>query len=664
MPAPSATCELYIDGVRVPDTADQYEAGLVTAMDGLSLTWGRDGQNEQPGPASLSIDFLDPAGNNDILDVLHVGSDVAVWAEGQVPQDSDDNDYVQTFDDGTFDTWPLGTVPDRWTSWTSSQGFDATVAAETGHGRVLQLGWKSLQGAWTIRIPPRPFSPTGTLPDAWDDIPRYSYSDGTKWGIQFLARIPAGWDMTWGIVRYTGPYVDSSATSGVATITGTGDWQQVAISWSNVLQQNQVWLGLYVSVRPVDTYTWQAQTGTWVEHPETWADHAIPAVQIDNILIGPPAGSGTTRRVLVFSGQASDVLVAPAGDGLTTAIVSTAMDLGAELGNTVIGDNPWPVQTAQVRGNRIAQLAGITANPRIRIDDSIETLQLSYRDVDAQPAFALLQDLAQSIGGVLWVATHAVTGPFLWVEDPATRAAVQQLVESGGIITITGARAGVSIISACDLLEDPVSWRQDTADVITVVAVTWLEQGVDDDGQPATTERTVTITDPSAVAQYGTRRLSIATELIAEADATAMANRILAQARAVAWRLDGLVMDTAVLAQAAEEVDPDDDPLSVDDATREVALLDLLDGTIRMGAAVTLVDMPAYAPRGAISSVYVEGGKYTFTGGYWVLQLTTTPSAGQGQSVTWGQMKTTHPTWRWNQLDPGIAWLDLFGVTV
>lgn len=47
--------------------------------------------------------------------------------------------------------------------------------------------------------------------------------------------------------------------------------------------------------------------------------------------------------------------------------------------------------------------------------------QVSYRDVDNQPATALLQSLAQSAGGVLWSATSLTTGPYLRLEDVDAR---------------------------------------------------------------------------------------------------------------------------------------------------------------------------------------------------------------------------------------------------
>lgn len=659
MTAPSATVEVWVDGTRVASTPGELAGGRVTVLDGLKVTWGRDGANEQPGPAACQLALADPAGRDEILDVLHVGSAVDVWAEGVVPVSGDDT-YIQTFDDGTFDSWPLGVPPPGSTNSLDDYAFTTTVTAVSGRGHVLRMDRKAARDDWPTTIPPRAFSPAGTLPDAWDTIPRYSRADGAAWRVQLSFRATAGLRVSWGVNAYTDPYTTATAgTWGLAAVYATGEWQTVSGLFSGAV--DGVWLGAYLRVTGVNAVpeTWAEQTGTWAEQTGTWAQRTPPPyIEIDDILIGPPVGSGTTRRVLVFSGSVSDVVVSPWGNQVSTAVDVTAMDIGAQLGNTVVGDTPWPVQTVATRANRIAQLAGITTTPRIRIDTPLDALQVSARDVDAQPAQQLLSDLAQSAGGVLWAATHAVTGAYLWIENPAGRAAVRELTFTGGQIVITGSTDDVLLISACDLLEDSVAWRQSTEDVSTVVAVTWLEQGPpDDDGLPTTTERTVTVKDQASIdgtggkPKLGTRRLSVSTELISESDATAYANRMLAQARAVGWRLDGLTWDTGVNL-------PDQLP-TLDDGARQTAFLDLLDGTIRMGAAVVLVDMPDYAPRGSVSAVYVEGGTYTYSGDAWRLELATSPSAAAGKGATWAQLD---PAWSWQQWDPGISWQELYGV--
>jgi hypothetical protein len=628
-----------------------------TALSSLKLGWGRDGQNEQPGPAACSFEILDPAGGDNALDYVHVGSTVAVWAEGHIPNPSPVG--TETMDDGTFNSYPLGPTSQYFTAFAGT----ATVATSSDRGNVLRADNPSLPmgDGWTMIIPPRKFSPPGELPDAWDDIPKMSRGD-PAWVLTLDVRAPLGTTIKLASTLLKTPY-SNARTSGVSgpSTPATGDWQTLTVSHKPSTYDADhflpAWVGFDVYVTGMTKAQWQNQTGSWdSQGTRAWAPTGIfNAVEADRGSILYPAGASPTRRVLAFSGQVSDTTMEPYGDGQTVLVKATAMDLGTQLGNKVIGDTPWPVQTIATRADRIAQLAGITSSPRVRVDPTLSGLQVSYRDVDAQPSYQLLQDLAQTGGGILWAATHSVTGAYLWIEDPGSRTALKTFTLSGGLITITASGRAVTVQSACDLLEDGAAWHQDSADVITVVAVGWLEQGVDDTGQPETTERTVTVTDTAALATYGTRRLSISTELISQTDATAMANRLLTQARAVAWRLDGITLDTAVMPEVNG---------SIQDSTREIALLNLLDGTTRMGLALLLVDMPAYAPLGAVSAYYVEGGSYEYVDGFWTLSLTTTPSGTQGKSATWADIKTKQPTWQWNQWSPTLAWEDAFGVVV
>lgn len=658
MVSPTATCELWLDGTRVPDAGVDVLAGRPTALSGLTMTWGRDGPHEQPGPATMTVDVRDNFPDADFLDQLHVGSEVALWAEGAVTG-ADPGWGPDTYDpqQSTWTGVPDGLPPAR-----SVAGVDITGtpnAQTTGRivGERLAF-WSVSAGTAGITVPPRPFSPTGQLPDAWDDLPKASV--GETWRFRVTVTAPVGVQYQVYPAGFRQPYgsggLSFSFTPDPPRVDGDGTPRAWDITVTFTALSEPIWPAVRVLAydKTNEHRTWAEQTGTWAQQTRTWDDpYWDDRIYLDNLNVNPPAA--TSRRVLSFSGAVSDVKAVPDGAGLLYTI--TAADLAADLGNTVIGDTPWGNQTVTARANRVAELAGITTTPRVRVDPPLDALRVAGRDVDAQPAAALLQDLATTAGGVLWAATHAVTGAFLWIENPDNRAAVAQLEMVGGIVTITGAAANVTTVSACDLLLEPVAWLQDTGDVATVVAVTWLEEGSDGSGEPTTTERTVTVADQDSIdgtggkPKLGTRRLSISTELSIEADAIAYANRALAQARAVGWRVEGLTLDTATMPATIA---------SLDDTARQIGLMRLLDGTTRMGLALTLADMPAYAPRGAVSSYYVEGGRYTYTGGAWTLSLVASPSAGQGESVTWTELD---PGWAWNEMDPTITWQDLYGVS-
>ena len=87
-------------------------------------------------------------------------------------------------------------------------------------------------------------------------------------------------------------------------------------------------------------------------------------------------------------------------------------------------------------------------------------------------------------------------------------------------------------------------------------------------------------------------------------------------------------------------------------------MMTLLSGTARLGLALRLTDLPAWAPPGG-TGVFLEGGEYTFDGGAWDLDLTVSRAANQGYSLKWSEFPSA---WAWSQWSPDIQWQDLAGV--
>ena len=267
--------------------------------------------------------------------------------------------------------------------------------------------------------------------------------------------------------------------------------------------------------------------------------------------------------------------------------------------------------------------------------------------MDAQGATGLLQELATSVDGVLWPAVHQSLGAYLRLEDPALRASLLQLTLLDGelvVVVQTDPDIGMDL-SACLIERDPVTWVQDVADVVTRVAVSWLVQGVDDEGQPTTTDATVQVVDTALEATHGTRRVQVSTQLQDATDAEDVADRILSRSGPDTWRADGLTIDDVDVVGGAAGV---------------ALVLDLLDGTSRIGAPLVLGDLPAWAPTGTDAGVYLEGGDYRFTGGRWVLDLTVSAATGLGGSAAWDDLD---PAWTWDQWHPDLTWNDLRGVS-
>jgi hypothetical protein len=349
----------------------------------------------------------------------------------------------------------------------------------------------------------------------------------------------------------------------------------------------------------------------------------------------------------VFSGTVTDAVVTPAAEWGALQIDGTATDVSSELANDYIGDEPWLKESVAQRVARIVALSN--SGVPVRIDPALQPVQVSWRDVDAQPVMGLLQDLAQTTGGVLWPVNHLTTGAYLWMEDTRDRAAVRELELAGdAIVIVSTSDRPVFVMTACDILLDPITLASTVKDVLTSVSVTWLEQTLDEDGLPAPTERTVTSRDTAAMDLYGLRSMSVSTELATEADAIEIANRHLARSRAADWRVAGYTLDTSIL----------DDAVSVSDTDRMAALMSLLDATSRVGLPLSVTELPSWLPS-TVGGVYVEGGSYDFTDGYWRLTLNISPGTAAGRSVTWEELD---PAWKWNQFDASISWVDLYGV--
>lgn len=657
---------VIIDGAEAAIDGPDLAAGRLTVLDGLAFTWGRSTTVDQPDTGTcqftmreqlLGVDADgDPTTDRPILDSIHVGSEVQIWARASYAAGSA----------GPAVTFPAAGDLDT-SLWQQLGATQVTVNVARHLGRLA--AWITpptpTYAAWTaaVAFPLQPFAAVGQTPDAWDSQPRLL--PGQTWEISGTIALPAGTVGHLAAYAYTAPYkggavrctVRDATTGQPITLTGDYAWH----SYHGTVQlpatftdPDGAWIApaIYLDTMP-DLTTWANTPGLWTDAAWTWADRLRAGVQQ---LTLTPVGA-TARDSLIWAGQVTSLQAAPAGDHAIECTVS-ASDDAAPLANETIGDDPWPTQSVQARANRVMQLA-TTDTFTLTVDPALRDTQVAFRDVDAQPALGLLQDLAKSAGGVMWVATHAQRGTYLWMEDPNTRAAASMFVQDPAtlMVTIGGNTRDTSPWSAADILLDPLTWSQDVADVITSVDVTWLQVIPGAAGEQTTTEsQTVTVTDAAAARRYGIRKLTIDTELTSEVDATALANRALQQARATDWKLSGLTVDTRVLQRPLE---------GVDDAARTNIALDMLDGTKRLGMAVSFLQLPGWIPGSTVAAtLYIEGGTYTITNGAWSLELLASPAGAIGHSVAWDEMPpaTVTPTITWDDMDLSITWDDTYGV--
>lgn len=632
---PPLTCQLWVDGVRVPDGTGAESEDAPTALSGLTVTWGRDTTVDQPPPAACSFTILDRPGGASFLDIIRVGSAVRVIADAMVYPDP----AVSIVADPSYEAAAVGSQAPL----AVSNGVQAVTAAQahTGAHSVMVEPVRA-DRAVTVTIPPAPFAQPGQDPAAWDLVP--TSAAGQRWTVGLSVALPApGWaELT--PVYFTGPWLASATyvQGPPVGVRGDGAWHTLTLP---VVPPSGVWVGLALRLYPIgpawvdipQAVTWDAMAGTWQDQARAYLD--------DVTVLAPAAGA--LQSVVVFDGRVSDTTASWDEGAAGVYLEGTAVDFTADLGNRDIADVPWLAEPMGARFRRILGLSGAPVTSTIAA--ALEPLVVSWMDVDRQQAAGLLQDLAQSVDGVLWPAVHAATGQYLWVEDPAARAALYQLeMDAGGVVRIvpTSVITGAVTLSACDVLREPVQWVQDAADVVTRVALQWMDQTLDDKGQPSPTQRTLDLVDPALEVDLGTRRTSVSTLLTTAADAQVVAAKLLARLRVSTWRVTGLDVATAYVQDF--------------DSADTTRLLALLDGTTRIGRPLIVTDLPPWTPSGRDElPVYVEGGRYEFSDGAWDLQLTVSSGLGQGQAVTWEELPAD---WSWDEFDPAIAWTDLGGV--
>jgi hypothetical protein len=619
------SCIVLVDGARAADGSPGDDPTAPTILSDLAVAWGRPDTMTQPSPDACTFNVWDPTGAG-FGSTYRVGHRVDVEAHGD------------TYPDPTRDTFTNPGFEIAAVTWSATGATAARTGTRTHTGaNALAVHPLTAGVPAGVYLAPAPFAPAGTNPDAWDAIPTTAV--GQTWATTLSLWLPTGSSVTVRAALFSGPYADAGTPAGTPrTINGSGAW--VTLTAEHTVQLDGAWVGLYLRFDPTGP-AWDelAPALTWDTLDPTLSWDDTGTLYVDDAQVIAPA-AGTSRGVLVFSGRITDLK--SSWDGAPTLEVA-AVGFTADLDNRKIGDDPWPVEPLADRAHRILELAGLPIS--IDIDTSIDQTLMTYRDVDTQGATALLRELAISVDGVLWPAVHESLGAYLRLEDPGLRTPLLELELVDGVIVLVQADPGTGFdLSACSILRDDVEWIQDVADVVTRVEVKWKVQGVDNDGLPKPTDAVERVIDPGLEATHGTRGVSVTTQLQAAADATTVADRILSRSSPDGWRVEGLALDD-------EDVDPG--------AAGVALVLDLLDGTSRIGAPLVLGDLPYWSPAGATASVYLEGGTYRYTGGRWVLELTASAAAGIGGSVAWDELD---PTWAWDQWDPALTWNDLRGV--
>ena len=638
---------VMIDGAQLDDGCIDWGAPPspvvaegVFAGDGLSVTWGRSTTVDQPEPSTCTFRAVDDPGGSTVLQTIKLGSRVDVYADATLSGEPIASD---AFLDPSFDIAVRSSQSNATVVRTQSR-------AEIAGGWSAQISPTSATLAGIVTMPPGPIQMEGTNPLAWIEL--QSTKGGETWTMRARAWIPVGAIVKMRPVAYSGPYVSAATTLPYAAeIVGAGAWATVELSFAPGL--NASWLGLRFEVSGGSRWADVPDAQTWATIDAagtTWRD--LTDVWIDRVEVLGPAGS-TEQTALVFSGRITDLEGYYAADWDLPALTVTATDFLGDLGNRYIGTEPFPLEAVPSRVARILQLAARPGEPAIQIEiaPGFQAIPVSWDDVDHAAAAGLLAEVAESVDGVLWSATHPVIGPYIKLEDPSTRTALYELTLTGGVIKIvpvdfSGDPEAPPFISACDVLRDPVRFNMDVSDLATKVSVSWLFQTVDDEGNPTTDARRVEASNPTAEVVAGIRAVNLDSIVTTATDAQRVADQLIARLGA-SWRISGLAIADA--------------DLDVPDAEAARMLLMLLNGVTRGGQPLVLTDLPAWSPTGTTAPIYLEGGTYAFAEGGWDLELIVSRASGQGTNATWDGIPND-AAWIWDAWDPAITWDDLRGV--
>lgn len=548
------TCTVTIDSTPVGTTPDQLDAGQPTALDGLTVTWGRATRLDQPKPSSCTLSIL----------------------------------------------LPRGTSPTRF-----MPGKPLSVTARVSDTTPSTVTVIAAPGTQTLTNSPTHFTPTPTVtpstnPAAWDNLPRVEI--GATYTITGTVNLPPASTLHVRPVYYTGPHADS-LTIGPTIHTTTTTSGAISITHTPPPDTAGTWLGISLHVHPLG-----ATISASYDYYIYANSHTLDSLEHASITALRVTRTGTaTSHATVFDGRISDAILSYNEDAKCAQIDLIAVDPSVELDNIPIGDEPWPAESAAHRARRILNLAGSSAH--LVIDPTIANRMIQRADADNQPARRQLQSIAITTGAILWTASHESVGDIYRLEDPAQRKSLYRLtLDPSGNTHLTPAPWNTLTLDAATLYRRGIELRQDTTDLATSVTVSWQYDQPNDQGEPTLTNRDETVHDIDRRRTHGHHHLKVSTNLTNAHDANTLAHQLITNTAPGAWMLPKATWDTKTL------------------ATRPADVITALDSMRRIGLPLTLTNVDEWVPGAPTIPVYLDGGKYTYARGRWVLDLSFTRS--------------------------------------
>lgn len=638
-----ATCEVWVDGKRYRDGQPGQIAADPYVLEGVTVTWGRENTVDQPDPATATFTIMDPPGGTIHFDTtVQLGSSVVIWAQlnglrtvvfgGRI------TDLTASFDDeagaGICDVvaadllsdlanrfvgsepWAMEAMSARASRILTAVGVSTaglTVATKPGAAQVSRMDVDRQPAAQLLLD--LAVSTGCVLWAAYDPAkagPYLLYEDpGARASLFALVEnIPAGADGQ--VNLFPKPSFEDGLTTGFAITNGTLTVPNVVAlpgAGSKALSAIAVAAGgmnvtLATTIRPPVAPGALYRISAYVRSTTTPLAGLprIEAVYRDSA--GAVLGSqsfGAPVASLTSQWQRIEVTLPAAPAGAATLSFNLQTPSGLVAGNNVQYDAIM-VHTVAAAGDPT----------------------LAYFDGDSAAAVDVTYD---------WLGER-------W-NSASIRRSGQPLLWAPGV-----SATGGTPLSACNVLQDPTEWVRAVTDLVTRVAVRWLDQTT----SPDPTERTVEFVSTADEKTYGARGVSTSTILTTATDATSLATGLQAAHKpSPSWRASGMTWDLS-----ATEASQSDQDLA----------FALLGNVTRLGYAIALRDLPYWTPSAATVQLYIEGGVYRFEADdagqmRWVMALVGAPATGLGGSLTYGK---TDLSVRFVDVDRAVRYIDMVGV--
>lgn len=308
-----------------------------------------------------------------------------------------------------------------------------------------------------------------------------------------------------------------------------------------------------------------------------------------------------------FGGYVSDLSVDP----VTGLVQLVAVGAKAKLGQIVVGAVPWPQETDIQRAWRILEAARIASGDEISNGVNVAVTSdviVLARDVDAQNAQALLEDLEQTAGG-LFLENRAGAGVVNTIRyrDAGARETDDPLLE----------------LTADQLLAGPPRWVKNKDGLVNDLTVTYGVDGAS----------SVRVVDDLSVDAVGPYPVKIDTRLATAAAARSMATQLVGRYGRPRWAMQQIAVDVL---------------RTVDPATAWLLM------QVDTGSLLTLTGLPTNGPGGSTVRVFVEGGSETITRDSWRMALNVSDYELSAPGLAWQDVPAGIT---WADLPAGVSWL-------